>query len=375
MTRIRSSHRSLLIFNLVTDEDDPILGFSVEWLRTIASRVGHVDVITMRAGSHSLPDNVVVHSVGKELGYSEIRRAFQFYRILWNLLRARCYDACFAHMMPLFAAMAAPLLRSHSIPITLWYAHGSSSWLLRIAASISHHVVSPNEASYPLPGNKVHFVGHGIDTTTFAPPDTSETRQTDDFVFVSVGRIDPVKNIETIVRAVRWLDRGTRPVPFRVRFIGPSSDPQYRDSLRAFAQAQGVDHRIELLEARPFSQVPDAYRGAHAALNVSRTRSLDKAGLEAMSCALPLVSTNPAYASILNEVAPFLYCREGRLEDFIGSLRRLMTEDVATRSDIGHQLRAIVVSEHSLERLVDLLIEDVLFAPRASTPSVLRGPS
>jgi len=44
---------NLLLFNLATDADDPILGFTTGWLNRLAAHYTQVDVITMRnrAGS------------------------------------------------------------------------------------------------------------------------------------------------------------------------------------------------------------------------------------------------------------------------------------------------------------------------------------
>jgi len=116
--------KRLLLFNLATDADD-ILGFTTAWINALASRMDAIDVVTMRVGRLAVGANVRVYSVGKELGYSEARRFIAFYRILWRLLRANHYDACFAHMQPLFAILGAPLLKLYRVPITLWFAHGA----------------------------------------------------------------------------------------------------------------------------------------------------------------------------------------------------------------------------------------------------------
>ena len=64
----------LLLFNLVTDLDNPTQGFNTGWIRALARRVEFIHVITMRAGHVEVPGNVRVYSVGKEKGYSEPRR-------------------------------------------------------------------------------------------------------------------------------------------------------------------------------------------------------------------------------------------------------------------------------------------------------------
>ena len=128
----------LLWFNLATDADAPNLGFAVEWINALAPHCEFIDVISMRVGRADVAGNVRVHSLGVELGYSEARRALRFYAILWRLLRTRSYDACFAHMQPLFAAMGAPLLRAYGIPVTLWYTHRAVPLRLRLAERVRH---------------------------------------------------------------------------------------------------------------------------------------------------------------------------------------------------------------------------------------------
>ncbi|MEP7293917.1 MAG: hypothetical protein ABI835_19165, partial [Chloroflexota bacterium] len=144
-----SAQSNLLLFNLATDADDPILGFTTTWINRLAAYYAHIDVITMRSGRLAVVPNVSVYSVGKEEGFSEARRGVRFYALLNRLLRERHYAACFAHMMPLFAMMGAPLLRG--IPITLWYTHRQRHRTLQLATAVSHRVVSAVPDSFPLP--------------------------------------------------------------------------------------------------------------------------------------------------------------------------------------------------------------------------------
>jgi hypothetical protein len=73
-------------------------------------------------GRVEVPENVRVYSVGKEKGYSEPRRAVEFYRHLFRVLREDRIDACFSHMIPIFTVLAAPVLKVKKIPIVTWYA-------------------------------------------------------------------------------------------------------------------------------------------------------------------------------------------------------------------------------------------------------------
>jgi hypothetical protein len=148
----------LLLFNLVTDSRDPILGFTTQWIRELAARVGSIDVITMRAGVIDVPPNVRVHSVGKEHGYSEPRRVLEFYRHLFRILRTQRIDGCFSHMMPPFSALGGPILRARRIPLVTWYAHPN----LTLWAQARALLLEPNGDQSParLPISKRQALGH-----------------------------------------------------------------------------------------------------------------------------------------------------------------------------------------------------------------------
>jgi len=139
----------LLLFNLATDVDDPILGFTTRWIQALAERVEYIHVITMRTGRVEAPDNVRVYSVGKEKGYSEPHRAAEFYRHLLGVLRHDRIDACFSHMIPIFTVLAAPLLKLKRIPIVTWYLHPSLTKTLKLAHHLSDYMVTGLPTSYP----------------------------------------------------------------------------------------------------------------------------------------------------------------------------------------------------------------------------------
>ena len=189
----------LLWFNLATDVDDPVLGFTSRWTQAIATKVERIHVITMRAGRIELPENVRCDSVGKEAGYSRPRRIVEFYRILLEVLRNEPVDACFSHMFPLFTVLAAPLLRPKGVPIVTWYAHPSLTLQLRLAHRLSDQMVTSLPSSYPYDPDKLRVLGQGIDTDWFAP---DKTRPQLPALILCAGRLSPVKDHVTLLKAV-----------------------------------------------------------------------------------------------------------------------------------------------------------------------------
>jgi glycosyltransferase involved in cell wall biosynthesis len=348
----------LLVFNLATDADDPALGFTTAWLNALAQRCDAIDVITMRAGRLAVAANIRVFSIGKEQGYSEARRARVFYDTLLRLLRQHRCDAAFAHMTPLFAIMAAPLLRPHGIPLTLWYAHKAVTRQLRWAERLSQRVVSASPESFRLPSAKLRIIGHGIDTALFAPSENPLNGSL--FTILTAGRVTPSKGIETLLEAARVLYHDLGWKTLRVRIIGGSSsavgDTDYGQKLKQEARALGLAGVVEFAGAVSYDRMTAEYQAADVMVNLSATGSLDKAVLEAMACGLPVITANEAFFSLLAPWEERLLIPPGQPGRLAAALLRLKHDDPAARRALGLALRALVVEQHSLDRLADTLI-------------------
>ncbi|MDE0608867.1 MAG: glycosyltransferase family 4 protein [Anaerolineaceae bacterium] len=342
----------LLWFNLATDADAPNLGFATEWINALAQHCEYIDVISMRTGRVDVAPNVRVFSLGKERDFSEARRAFRFYRLLWTLLRARRHDACFAHMQPLFAVMAAPLLRLHGVPLTLWYAHRSVTLRLRLAAMAATRVVSSSREGFRLSDDKLRITGQGIDVDRFTPADPARGP----FTLLSLGRIAPVKRLETLLSAAQLMaEHGAR---FKLRVLGTvyPQDRQYACDLRAQVNRNGLNDLVEFAGAVPHDQVPAELHRAHVMVNLSATGSIDKAVLEAMACGIPVVSANEAFVEMLSPWAGQVLTPPDNPKVLAQRLQGLMAMESGARVELGLELRALVERDHSMQHLVENLL-------------------
>jgi len=294
---------NLLLFNLKTDADDDVLGFTTDWINALAKHFNKVIVITMCTGRIKVAENVRVFSVGKEKGYSEPRRFFEFYRILLYILRTERIDVCFAHMIPLFAVMAWPLLKCWRIPILLWYTHKTVTPLLRLAALTVDQVVTASGESFRIKSSKVRVTGHGIDTERFAP--ASRESAGTSFTILTVGRLSPIKRVEILLEAVAILQHAELPeMHFTVLIVGGTlveSDIVYAERLKLQAERLGIKELVKFTGSVPFLEVLSCYQKADCFINLSDTDSVDKAVLEAMSCGLPVITSNKAFRGVLGE--------------------------------------------------------------------------
>lgn len=346
----------ILYFSLAVDCEDPILGFTSHWIRALAERAEFVHVITMRTGRVDVPINVRIYSVGKERGYSEARRAFEFYKILIRVLRKDQIDICFAHMMPLFTVLAAPFLRARRIPIVTWYAHPSLTWILRLAHHFSRNMLASVTTAYPYKRDKLIAIGQGIDTKLFSP--NVEVPLDEPPILLCVGRLSAVKDIPTLLRATALL-RQTWKQPFRVVLVGGAGSPRDESHVRALHEQinrLGIENIVHFEPPVAMDKLPFWYRRCAVYVNMTPTGSGDKVAWEAMSCGSPCIAANEGFRETLGKYAERLLFPYGDAESLAARLHWALSLSESERGQLEHYLRAQVVSGHSLNGLATKLI-------------------
>jgi glycosyltransferase involved in cell wall biosynthesis len=346
----------LLLFNLVTDADDPILGFTTLWIGALAKRVEFIHVVTMRVGTLDVPPNVKVHSLGKEKGYSEPRRLWEFYKILALILRDDRVDVCFSHMNPLFTVLAGPVLKIRKIPIITWYAHAKVTRILRIAHWLSDRMVSSLSTAYPYKHDKLIQVGQGIDTSLFYP-DAGITREARP-VILCVGRLSPVKDHSTLIKAVGLL-RQTWSEAFRVIILGAAAtagDDAYMRSLHQQVKELGLEDIVSFEPPVSLKRLPAWYRRASVYVNMTPTGSGDKVAWEAMGCGVLCIVANEGFKDTLGIYADRCVYDYGNAESLTERLKWALSLPQSERAWIGAYLGKRMETMHGLDRLSQRLV-------------------
>jgi glycosyltransferase involved in cell wall biosynthesis len=346
----------LLLFNLATDADDPILGFTTGWIRALAQRVEFVHVVTMRVGRFAVPDNVNVYSLGKEKGFTEPRRLFELYKILTRILGEDRIDVCFSHMNPLFTALAGPILKVRRIPIVTWYAHPKVTVVLRIAHRLSDRMVASVSTAYPYERDKLIAVGQGIDTDLFSPkggelPDEPP-------LILCAGRLSPVKAHPTLLRAVALLRQKIQQ-PFRVVIVGDPAtraDEKYLDSLHQRTKQIGLEETVQFEPAVSMKDLPSWYRRSTVHVNMTPTGFGDKVVWEALACARLCVAANEGFRETLGVYADKFLYPYGDAEQLAQRLEWALSLSRPERTTLGAYFRRQVESMHGLDRLAQNLV-------------------
>lgn len=341
----------LLVFNLATDLDDPILGFTTSWINAIARKVDHIDVITMRSGRIGTDDSVNVFSLGKEKQHGKLRRFFEFYRHLIHIFKAGQIDACFSHMNPLFTVLAAPILKAKGIPTITWYAHPSITPTLKLAHLLSDRMIASVATAYPHKKDKLVVVGQGIDTNIFVPLESVEERQ--ERIILCAGRISPVKDHPTLLKAVALMKQREN-IPLKLLIVGSAPNREgekYAQELHELTERLGIQDIVQFIDGVPMEDLPFWYQQCDVHVNLTPTGFGDKVAWEAMSCGKPCILANEGFKETLGIYADSLTFQHGCFTELADRLSWLLSQEEKVRISIGMYLRRQVVDMHSLENL------------------------
>ncbi len=348
---------TLLITTQAVDIDDPILGFFHSWIAELAGCFDSIEVICLREGRHDLPQNVHVHSLGKERQWAgrsvllRVRYAWRFWRYAWRL-RSR-YDAVFVHMNPEYVVLAGFFWRLSHKRIVLWYTHRQVTILLRIALLFSHAVGTAAPESLRLKSPKVHVIGHGIDTAAFSA--THEGTLHDPIALLSVGRITPIKRLEILLEALALLsDRGVHAALTLVGAPVMPGDFAYQETLLAHARSLGIEDRVHFVGARPYRDMPAMYRSHDASINLAPTGGIDKAVLESMAAGVPPLVANRAFGPLFGGDASRLIF-DASSTDLADKLRAFVNLSVSERAALSARLAAQAVAQADLSQTISRL--------------------
>ena len=352
-----SGLRVLMITQKV-DLDDDILGFTHTWVNKLAERVERLYVLALAVGRHSLRDNVELFSMGKERGNSRLERLVNFNRVVGGLVLGRKVDVIFIHMCPRYAILAAPYAKLMQVPVVMWFTHHSTSNELRIAHWLVDKVVTASKESFRLKSDKVVITGHGIDTDRFKPLDVRREGNTK--VILSVGRISPIKDYETLIKAADILvnENGVQNVRFViVGGVPVRAQEQYLAGLKEMIADLGLTQHFQFVGAVPYDKVAFYYQNCVLTVNMCPTGGADKAVLEGLACGKPAVVCNKTFAPILGEDTPSLLFEERNASDLAERVLAILQSNGKVRKAMGCRLRERVVKMHSVDKLMGHICE------------------
>jgi glycosyltransferase involved in cell wall biosynthesis len=330
--------RRLVFATQTVDPADPVLAATVPMVRALAERVDELVVLCAAADRSSLPDNVRVREFAAA---TQPGRGARFTAALARELRPRPLGVV-AHMVPLYAVLAAPLVRPLRVPLVLWYTHWKAHAVVRAAERLCTAVASVDRRSFPLASTKVHGIGHGIDLAEF--PAAPAAPADGPLQALVLGRYSPAKGLETIVRAAALAGN------VRVEAHGSAAGPGYadhRDALARLAAELGVE--AELGGPVDRARVPELLAASHVLVNNMRAGAPDKVVYEAAASGVPVLASNPVFDELLPAELRFVPDDAESLAARLSALERRRRPE----------LREAVRERHSVEHWADGLLATV----------------
>jgi glycosyltransferase involved in cell wall biosynthesis len=331
--------RRLVFITQQVDPGHPALAATVPKIKALAALVDEVVVLADGAVEGVLPENCRVRTfhAGAKAG-----RGLRFEAALARELRGLRGGAVIAHMCPIYAVLAAPLVRPLGVPLVLWFTHWHASRLLRAAERVSTAVVSVDRRSFPIESSKVHAIGHGIDVSEFACVRRGAGHG--GLRLLALGRYSPAKGLDVVLRAVAAA--GGR-VSLDVH--GPTlseEERSHRAELERVASELPLDGRVNLGGAVLRADVAELLASHDALVNNMRAGAPDKVVYEAAAACVPVLASNPVFDSLLAPAQLFAREDPGDLADRIRALAALSEDE---REAIGRRLRERVERGHSVE--------------------------
>ena len=231
--------------------------------------------------------------------------------------------------------------------------------LYRAIAQAAYHVadlVAPVcrynvrwETELGLAPRKVRVIYNGVDPDRFSPaadgasPGTDERRPT----VAWVGRIQPLKDLLNLIRAIRIVSRSLPRVVCRI--FGPDSDPDYAAQCRDAAEAAGLAGIVRF--EGPTTDAAAAYREADLVVLSSMSEGFPYTVVEAMMCARPVVATDVGgVAEALDDES--LLAEPQNASSLADAIVRQLSRPRGEREALGARLRERAVANFTEQRFL-----------------------
>jgi len=343
----------LMITRKVDEKDSSPAGFTYNWVKKIGEKLEKLYVITWQKSYRgNLPENIEIISLSHNKFFKVFVLQFKLLKILPKV------NGVFCHQNPEYTILSALISKIFGKRITSWYTHGSINWKRHLLERLTNKIITVSDKSFrkPIFPKKVKIVGHGIDIDYFMP-DKQDKEINDKFKIISIGRISPTKDYETLIEAIGILIKEKNIKNLEVKIIGGpvlKKEQKYFDDLKNIIKYKDLEKYIRLLGPVSYNQILSYYQNSDLFINMSHTGSVDKAVLEAMACEKLVLTSNEAFQYILkDDKLMFEQSNQQDLAQKIINLMKLLKED---KRKIIKRLRNEVIKNHNLDKLVKKII-------------------
>ncbi|MCL5428752.1 MAG: glycosyltransferase [Chloroflexi bacterium] len=191
---------------------------------------------------------------------------------------------------------------------------------------------------YELRSEKAAVIPPGVDLEQFRPMDKTAARAAlrlpkDDHQVLFVGRIEALKGIDTLIRAVHLMVRTNAwsSKPFRVQIIGGDVEESLEQlgsemaRLRKLTSELGLEEHVQFLGSRRQRELPTHYAAADVVAMPSYSESFGMVALEAMACGRPVLASRVGgLAYLVQDGITGFHVQEGNAEEMAARLAEML---------------------------------------------------
>jgi glycosyltransferase involved in cell wall biosynthesis len=348
---------NLLMITRKVDKDDGLAGFVFNWVKKIGENTKNLYVICLEKGNvEGLPENVKIlpirnNNVSNNVILRKITDFLNFQKLAFKIIKK--VDGVFCHMNPEYTISVWPLVKMFNKKIVSWYAHGTVSLRLKLLEKMANKIVTPSQKSFRLKSKKVIITGHGIDINKFKKTTPLPTNK---FKIISVGRISPTKDLETLIKAINVIVNDYHQKDIVVEIIGSpglKSHETYLESLKKMVEKMNLGNYIKFLGSIANKKIPQKLNEAQIFINLSNTGSVDKAVLEAMATEVVPITSNIAFKEILEEK---YLTKANNYKMLSQKIIHIKNEESSEQENLKKKLREIIVENHNLDKLIKKIL-------------------
>jgi glycosyltransferase involved in cell wall biosynthesis len=225
-----------------------------------------------------------------------------------------------------------------------------SQWLSDRVTAVSRATALAHLSAGMVNEKNLSIVPNGVDTQTWQPDPQvraqmrSKLGLTDEFLWLAAGRLTPVKDYPTLLRAMAKAPKNARLV-----ILG---DGSLLNALSWLVIELGLERQVIFAgfdtDVRRWMHTADGF------VLASRYEGLPMVLLEAGACGLPAVATDVpgTHEVIVNGETGWLACAEGP-DALAAVMKRMMRMPEAERRAMGQRARQYVVERFSLNEVLD----------------------
>jgi len=352
----------ILVLTQKVDLDDDLLGFFHGWLEKLATKAEKLTVVALSVGRYDLPASVAVYSLGKEKMKKMprwLRRILTTVNLFGYIWRYRKdYDSVFVHMNVEYVILASWLWRLMDKKIVLWYAHYLIDWRAKLAFWWADKIVTSTAKACRISSSKLKVVGQGIDIDKFKA-ESQKPKVDDKFHILFLSRVSRIKKLDLLLKAFSQLTDKYPNLFLDIVGAPTPADGKYQQEVGDLIRELGIGDKIKSWGAVPNFKTVDFYNQADLYINLTPTGSFDKTSLEAMACEAPTLVCNRAFDEYFDEaLKKEMIFEEDDEKDLVEKIGHFIDQPIDKKRAIGSQQRLIVEKYHSLDRLINNLINE-----------------